>query len=128
MPKPTPEAIGMWGGEIFVFPNLMILPQAGNAMIYRVRPDGNDPDKCIFEIMSTKTYPAAAKVPRAVMQTVTDLEDPEQVLQIPRQDLGNIPRIDRKSVVSGKSVSVRVDLGGRRIIKKKKNNNTQEPK
>src|SRR3546814_15815392 len=31
------------------------------------------------------------------------------------------PQIDRKSVVSGKSVSVRVDLGGRRIIKKKKN-------
>src|SRR3546814_8059947 len=29
---------------------------------------------------------------------------------------------DRKSVVTGKSVSVRVDLGGRRIIKKKKNN------
>src|SRR3546814_14355400 len=30
-------------------------------------------------------------------------------------------RQDRKSVVSGKSVSVRVDLGGRRLIKKKKN-------
>src|SRR3546814_14733147 len=29
--------------------------------------------------------------------------------------------LDRKSVVSGKSVSVRVDLGGRRIITKKKN-------
>src|SRR3546814_11788298 len=29
--------------------------------------------------------------------------------------------VDRKSVVSGKSVSVRVDLGGRRIIKKKQN-------
>src|SRR3546814_16300464 len=29
---------------------------------------------------------------------------------------------DRKSVVSGKSVSVRVDLGGRRIIKKKNTN------
>src|SRR3546814_17675111 len=28
--------------------------------------------------------------------------------------------LDRKRVVSGKSVSVRVDLGGRRIIKKKK--------
>src|SRR3546814_19340917 len=27
-------------------------------------------------------------------------------------------RVDRKSVVSGKSVSVRVDLGGRRLIKK----------
>src|SRR3546814_14879354 len=31
---------------------------------------------------------------------------------------------DRKSVVSGKSVSVRVDLGGRRIIKKKTNTYT----
>src|SRR3546814_11609773 len=30
------------------------------------------------------------------------------------------PAADRKSVVSGKSVSVRVDLGGGRIIKKKK--------
>src|SRR3546814_16560064 len=29
------------------------------------------------------------------------------------------PSQDRKSVVSGKSVSVRVDLGGRRSIKKK---------
>src|SRR3546814_21067405 len=29
-------------------------------------------------------------------------------------------RGDRKSVVSGKSVSIRVDLGGRRILKKKK--------
>src|SRR3546814_14211790 len=37
---------------------------------------------------------------------------------------------DRKSVVEGKSVSVRVDLGGRRIIKKKtkKNNNDDKIK
>src|SRR3546814_17201694 len=34
-------------------------------------------------------------------------------------------RIDRKSVVKGKSVSVRVDLGGRSIIKKKTNTNIQ---
>src|SRR3546814_11749556 len=32
---------------------------------------------------------------------------------------------DRQSVVSGKSVSVRVDLGGRRIIKKKTNKKSQ---
>src|SRR3546814_20537535 len=32
----------------------------------------------------------------------------------------DIARLDRKSVVSGKGVSVRVDLGGRRTIKKKK--------
>src|SRR3546814_13691293 len=33
---------------------------------------------------------------------------------------GPVPTRDRKSVVEGKSVSVRVDLGGRRILKKKK--------
>src|SRR3546814_17679681 len=36
--------------------------------------------------------------------------------------------LDRKSVVEGKSVSVRVDLGGRRIIKKHRNNTTQATK
>src|SRR3546814_11107318 len=34
-------------------------------------------------------------------------------------DLGYAEAADRKSVVSGKSVAVRVDLVGRRIIKKK---------
>src|SRR3546814_12606843 len=34
--------------------------------------------------------------------------------------------VDRTSVVSGKSVSVRVDLGGRRIIKKKKNTDVND--
>src|SRR3546814_18569312 len=35
------------------------------------------------------------------------------------------PETDRKSVVEGKSVSVRVDLGGRRSIKNKTKNTTQ---
>src|SRR3546814_15236735 len=36
--------------------------------------------------------------------------------------------LDRKDVVQGKSVSVRVDLGGRRIINKKKTNQEQQKK
>src|SRR3546814_20491004 len=36
------------------------------------------------------------------------------------------PVSDRKSVVSGKSVSVRVDLGGRRIINKKQVSTLQQ--
>ncbi|MFT4046209.1 MAG: aromatic ring-hydroxylating dioxygenase subunit alpha [Solimonas sp.] len=95
MPAPTPEALGMWGGELFVFPNLMILPQAGNAMIYRVRPDGDDPNRCVFEIMSTTTWPEGHQVERATVTPVTDQHDPEQVLLIPRQDLGNIPRMQK---------------------------------
>ena len=95
MPKLVPEILGMWGGEIFIFPNLMILPQAGNAMIYRVRPNGSDPDSCTFEILSTRTLAAAVKPPRPTVEHVTDLQDPEQVLLIPRQDLSNIPRMQK---------------------------------
>jgi hypothetical protein len=95
MPKASPETIGMWGGEIFIFPNFMILPHAGNAMMYRARPMGSDPDRCTFEIYSTRTLPAAVKPQRAVSEHVTNLQDPQQVLLIPRQDLGNIPRMQK---------------------------------
>lgn len=95
MPVPKPETATMWGGMIFVFPNLLILPNLGNVMIYRIRPDGFDPNSCIFEIFSNTTYPAATPIPRAVVQTVTDPTDPEQLLKIPRQDFSNIPRMQR---------------------------------
>ncbi len=95
MPMPTPEILGMWGGEVFIFPNVMILPQAGNAMIYRVRPDKTDPNQCTFEIFSTRSLPAAVKPERAEVEYVTNPEDPSQVYQIPRQDLGNLQRMQK---------------------------------
>lgn len=101
MPRPEREVLDMWGGEIFVFPNLMILPQAGNAMMYRVRPDRFDPNSCEFEIYSTKTYPKDQPSPRAVVQTMTDVQDPTQFLQIPRQDFSNVPRIQKGLLTSG---------------------------
>ncbi|MBL4826877.1 MAG: Rieske 2Fe-2S domain-containing protein [Spongiibacteraceae bacterium] len=95
MPKLEPQALEMWGGEIFVFPNLLILPQAGNCMIYRIRPNGKDADSCIFEIFSTKTYPKDKPVPRAQVEKKDDPSDPAQFLQIPRQDFSNVPRIQK---------------------------------
>ena len=95
MPVPKPEIVGMWGGMIFVFPNLLILPNLGNVMLYRIRPNGFDPDSCIFEIFSNTTYPAARAVPRAEVEHVTDASDPEQLLKIPRQDFANIPRMQK---------------------------------
>src|SRR3546814_11367772 len=47
--------------------------------------------------------------------------DQQAVIAMARDDVeDHDDEGDRKSVVSGKSVSVRVDIGGRRIIKKKK--------
>lgn len=93
MPKLSPEILAMWSGVIVIFPNVLILPQAGNAAIYRALPDGEDPNRCTFEIFSVKTYPEGVATPRASVQVATALDDPEQIGLIPRQDLGNIPRI-----------------------------------
>jgi len=90
MPKMTAEHIGKWGGVNFIFPNILILPQAGNAAIYRALPHPTDPDQCTFEIRSVSTVPAGVRTPRATVEEVTD---PKQVGLIPQQDLSNLPRI-----------------------------------
>jgi nitrite reductase/ring-hydroxylating ferredoxin subunit len=93
MPKLAPDILAMWGGVIVLFPNVLILPQAGNAAIYRALPHPEDPNRCTFEILSVKTYPAGIKPPRAAVVDATATDDPEQLGLIPRQDLSNIPRI-----------------------------------
>ncbi|HET8883707.1 MAG TPA: SRPBCC family protein [Solimonas sp.] len=95
MPAMAPEFLAMWGGEIFLFPNFLILPQAGNCEMYRSRPHPHDPDRCIFEIWSTKTCPADAIPPRATCERVVDPDDPAQLLLIPRQDLSNLARVQK---------------------------------
>src|SRR3546814_14196306 len=55
-------------------------------------------------------------VPRRAILGVDYYEWNEKLVDI----AGRVQSLDRKSVVSGKSVSVRLDHGGRRIIKKKK--------
>src|SRR3546814_12652093 len=60
----------------------------------------------------------------ATVSVQSRLQTPEQFgnIRLRTTEGGAVVRLreDRKSVVSGKSVSVRVDLGGRRLIKKKK--------
>jgi len=92
---PEPDVLEMWGGEIFMFPNICMLFHGGNMMMYRAIPHRNDPNRCTFEIFSTRTLPASAPRQRAEQIQVTDTDDPEQVYEIPRQDLGNIPRLQR---------------------------------
>ena len=46
LPPPDPAALARWGGMFFIFPNYFVLPQYGNALVYRVRPNGDDPESC----------------------------------------------------------------------------------
>jgi hypothetical protein len=49
-PVLTPEQYQQVGIDWHIFPNTVILPMASNCLVYRARPYGDDPDKCIFEV------------------------------------------------------------------------------
>src|SRR3546814_12330091 len=79
--------------------------------IYRYDPDtGENPRYDVFEIDLDDCGPMVLD---ALIKIKADQDSSLTFRRSCREG-------DRKSVVSGKSVSVRVDLGGRRIIKKKK--------
>ena len=90
MPKMDPALLARWGGVTFLFPNILVLLQAGNTVMYRALPHPTDPNQCTFEIRSTRTYGDKESSARA---TVEDINDPLQVGLIPQQDLANLPRI-----------------------------------
>jgi phenylpropionate dioxygenase-like ring-hydroxylating dioxygenase large terminal subunit len=94
LPAPEPEVLGRWGGEAFIFPNTFFLPQFANCLAYRARPNGDDPDSCIFEVWSLTIPYEARTFPRPVVRDV-DPHDETAWREIPLQDFSNIPRIQR---------------------------------
>jgi hypothetical protein len=52
----TPEAIARTGTDWHIFPNSIVLPTADSALWYRVRPNGDDPNSCVFDIWSLGRY------------------------------------------------------------------------
>lgn len=56
-PDITPEQYQRAGIDWHIFPNTVLLPMATNCLGYRARPDGNDPDSCIFEVYQLERLP-----------------------------------------------------------------------
>lgn len=54
-PQHWAEAGTAWN----VFPNTILLPNQGASFMYRARPNGNDPDSCLFEIFGLDQVPVA---------------------------------------------------------------------
>ncbi len=95
LPPPDPAALARWGGMFFMFPNYFILPQYGNALVYRVRPNGTDPESCLFELWSLTIPAAGDEIPRAVRQGPFAPDDADHWPRIPLQDFSNIGRQQR---------------------------------
>ncbi|GAA1838337.1 aromatic ring-hydroxylating dioxygenase subunit alpha [Pseudonocardia ailaonensis] len=53
----TPEQWAEAGTAWNVFPNTILLPNQGSSFMYRARPNGTDPDSCLFEIFGLDQVP-----------------------------------------------------------------------
>jgi phenylpropionate dioxygenase-like ring-hydroxylating dioxygenase large terminal subunit len=58
-PEITPEQWAKAGNDWHVFPNLVIIPNQGSVLGYRARPNGADPDSCLFEAFNLEQIPVA---------------------------------------------------------------------
>ncbi len=95
LPAPEPTTLARWGGMFFAFPNYFVLPQYGNALVYRVRPHGDDPESCLFELWSISIPAADDDVTRPVVLGPYAPDDTEHWPPIPLQDFSNIGRQQR---------------------------------
>jgi phenylpropionate dioxygenase-like ring-hydroxylating dioxygenase large terminal subunit len=92
---PLGEGVRLWGGDVFLFPNYLMLPMYGNSLAYRSRPYNDDPEWCRFEIWSLTTYPEGQEPERALLEGRFASDDAENWGLIPRQDMSNIERQQR---------------------------------
>lgn len=88
--------------EYFVFPNMAPWAGVGGPLTYRFRPYGNDPDRCIFDIMMLVALPAGMPKPKAPpVHWLGPDEDydaaPElgALCAVYNQDLANLSHIQR---------------------------------
>jgi phenylpropionate dioxygenase-like ring-hydroxylating dioxygenase large terminal subunit len=56
-PKLDPALMSEVGTDWHVFPNTVILPGPTFALCYRARPNGYDPNSCIFEVYNMERFP-----------------------------------------------------------------------
>lgn len=92
---PMSEKMQLWGGDIAMFPNYLMLPMYGNCLAYRVRPYQDDPERTLFDVWSLTTYPEGQEPERAELKGLFDKDDVENWGLIPRQDFSNIERQQR---------------------------------
>jgi phenylpropionate dioxygenase-like ring-hydroxylating dioxygenase large terminal subunit len=84
LPAPTDKSTS-WA---HVFPNMTFVSGYGSSLIYRSRPDGNNPNACIYDFWSVEIPPTGTESPKPVQATDEFFEQ----LFIVQQDKSNIER------------------------------------
>ena len=81
------------GADWHIFPNCVTLPWFDGAVWYRARPNGDDPDSCIFNIWSLKRF-AQGKEPKLERRVFNDIKGQDFGL-IVNQDIANMNAVQR---------------------------------
>ncbi len=87
LPAPTPEQAEHIGGN-FIFPHFFTLPTVGNALAYRSRPHGLNPDETLWDVWSLTAFPGGEMPDYETRQV--DWRDPAQVGRVLHQDFSNM--------------------------------------
>jgi phenylpropionate dioxygenase-like ring-hydroxylating dioxygenase large terminal subunit len=61
--------------EYFLFPNAFFFPGLQIPLCYRFRPDGPDPDRCLFEVLFLRPKPRSGATPRPAEPFDLDVDD-----------------------------------------------------
>lgn len=92
-PTLDPHLQSETGHDWHIFPNSVILQGITFALCYRARPNGTDPDSCIFEVYVIERYPEGQE-PKTEWMHVPDPED-ERWPEVLQQDFNNMPYVQR---------------------------------
>jgi phenylpropionate dioxygenase-like ring-hydroxylating dioxygenase large terminal subunit len=90
----TPEQMMKAGVDWHVFPNTVLLPTIDGALWYRARPNGDDPNSCIYDVWSLGRYKAGDEPPlkREFFATPAEFEGQCFFLE---QDLTNLRLVQK---------------------------------
>ncbi|MEU9456994.1 aromatic ring-hydroxylating dioxygenase subunit alpha [Streptomyces sp. NPDC048277] len=93
-PKLTAENLIRAGQDWHIFPNLVFLPYPDGALWYRARPNGDDPDSCVFDIWSLVRYAPGAE-PELKREFYPDWREHDGWGRILEQDFENLDAVQQ---------------------------------
>lgn len=96
-PEITMEQVVRAGADWHVFPNQVFLLNFDAALCYRARPDGDNPDSCIYDIWSLQRYAPGSEPPleRIILHGQDDWKGFEKISIILQQDFDNMLEVQK---------------------------------
>lgn len=90
----TPERMFAAGTSWHIFPNMVFLQGATYLLGYRARPNGDDPDSCIFDVYALERFPDG-DAPDVELSLCPDIASTDQWGLILTQDFQNMDDIQK---------------------------------